>query len=53
MDHERLITLRRGVDDEGPRASLRPASRSAENEARIIAHLRSALLNCDRSRVWT
>jgi hypothetical protein len=28
------------------------ASRSAENQARIVAHLRTILLSCDRSQVW-
>ena len=55
MDHDSLIEARKDMDDEGPRASSRPgpASRSAENEARIVAHLRSVLLGCGRSPVWS
>ncbi len=29
------------------------AGRSAENQARIVAHLRTVLLSCDRSQVWS
>lgn len=53
MDRESSITVRQGLDDQGPRATSRPASRSAENEARIVAHLRAVLLGCGRSPVWS
>lgn len=52
MNHESSIAARRGLDDEGPRATSRPVSRSAENEARMVAHLRSVLLAPGRSHVW-
>jgi hypothetical protein len=52
MDHENSIAARRGMEDEGQRATSRLASRSAENEARIVAHLRAVLLGCGRSPVW-
>lgn len=39
--------------DKASRAPAVPASRSAENEARIVAHLRSVLLGSGRSPVWS
>ncbi|MGK9170045.1 hypothetical protein KXR53_27270 [Inquilinus limosus] len=54
MDQDSSAAVRPGLDDETSRALSRPrpVSRSAENEARIVAHLRSVLLSCDRSPVW-
>ncbi|WP_395677013.1 hypothetical protein [Inquilinus sp.] len=55
MDRDGSTALRPDLDDEDSRmpAGSGPASRSAENEARIVAHLRSVLLGCGRSPVWS
>jgi hypothetical protein len=53
MDYDASTALRRDRDDEASRGSRpAPASRSAENEARIVAHLRAVLLGCGRSPIW-
>ncbi|MFE0752988.1 hypothetical protein ACFW16_03460 [Inquilinus sp. NPDC058860] len=51
MDHDGSTALRQDTDDDTSRRPMR-AGRSAENEARIVAHLRSVLLSCGRSPVW-
>ena len=53
MGQDSSAAMRPGTDDEASRAPAGPASRSAENEARIVAHLRSVLLGCGRSPVWS
>jgi len=54
MDRDASTVLQRDRDNEasGPSRPGR-ASRSAENEARIVAHLRAVLLGCGRSPVWS
>jgi len=52
MDQDNPAALRPGTD-KASRSPARPASRSAENEARIVAHLRAVLLGCGRSPVWS
>jgi hypothetical protein len=55
MDRDGSAAMQPDLDDEDSRtpAGSGPASRSAENEARIVAHLRSVLLGCGRSPVWS
>jgi hypothetical protein len=52
MDQDSSAAVRPGTDDEASRSPVGPVSRSAENEARIVAHLRAVLLGCGRSPVW-
>ncbi|HEY9344346.1 MAG TPA: hypothetical protein VIQ53_03490 [Inquilinus sp.] len=51
MDQDSSAATRPGTD-RASRPPAGPASRSAENEARIVAHLRAVLLGCGRSPVW-
>jgi hypothetical protein len=51
MDQDSSAAMRPRTD-EAARSPVGPASRSAENEARIVAHLRAVLLGCGRSPVW-
>ena len=59
LDHNDAFDIERTDADEAvrhaPSMMAQPVSggvRSAENQARIIAHLRSTLLSGDRSQVW-
>ncbi|MGO4129054.1 hypothetical protein AB4Z01_31985 [Inquilinus sp. YAF38] len=53
MDRDASIAPPEDRDDRASRGTRpEPASRSAENEARITAHLRAVLLGCGRSPVW-
>lgn len=59
LDHDDALSIERTDADEAaqhaPSVMAQPVSgggRSAENQARIVAHLRSILLTCDRSQVW-
>lgn len=51
MDQDSSAAMRPRTD-EASRPPADAASRSAENEARIVAHLRAVLLGCGRSPVW-
>ncbi|WP_342237392.1 hypothetical protein [Inquilinus sp. OTU3971] len=53
MDQDSSAAVRPGTDNAASRPPAGPASRSAENEARIVAHLRAVLLGCGRSPVWS
>lgn len=52
MGQDSSAAVRPGTDDEASRSPAGAASRSAANEARIVAHLRVVLLGCGRSPVW-
>jgi hypothetical protein len=59
LDHSDAFDIERPDADEAarhaPSLATQPISgggRSAENRARIVAHLRSTLLIGDRSQVW-
>ncbi|WP_225767547.1 hypothetical protein [Inquilinus sp. Marseille-Q2685] len=52
MGQDGAAAARPGTDGEASRSPAGAASRSAENEARIVAHLRAVLLAPGRSHVW-